>query len=159
MDENHVPDWVGDLGNGDKICHDNILRHRAGSRHAEKFTEGSWSGSIPETCWLSKSVRNRCQVYRAVGTKLLRYLPPDVAVVKTIHTRQSGDSGVRRRPSLRRPDRRCVPQPGMDALGVVVGDIVAEQAPQICSLNTITWSRNSRRALPIAPARQVRFDF
>ncbi len=64
-------------------------------------------------------------------TQLLRRVPPNVAVVKTTHTGQSDDMGVRRRPILRRPTRRRVPQLRVDALSVVVDDVVAEQAPQM----------------------------
>ncbi len=80
---------------------------------------------------LSKFVQRRCLAFRVAGGQLLRRLAPDVAVVKTTHTRQAGDSGVRRRPSLSRPTCRCILQLRVNALGVVVGDIVVEQAPQM----------------------------
>ncbi len=39
-------------------------------------------------------------------------------MVKTAHTRQSDDSGVRQWPILRRPAHRRIPQLGVDALGI-----------------------------------------
>jgi hypothetical protein len=48
--------------------------------------------------------------------------------VKNTHTLETNDFGVRRRPSLVGPTRRRIPQLGVDALGVVVGDIVLEDS-------------------------------
>ena len=43
------------------------------------------------------------RAFRVLGVLPLRRLPPDVAVVKTTHTGQSNDVGVRRRSILRQP--------------------------------------------------------
>ncbi len=64
-------------------------------------------------------------VWPFAGAQSLRRLPPEVAVVKTPHTRQADDLGVRRRPSLRGSARRRIPQVRVAALGVVVDDSLA----------------------------------
>jgi hypothetical protein len=66
-----------------------------------------------------------------LGSRSLRRLPPDIAVVKAADTREPYNSGLRRRPSLHRSARRRISQLGVDALGVVVGDIVVQQAVQM----------------------------
>jgi hypothetical protein len=58
-----------------------------------------------------------------LGSRSLRRLPPDIAVVKAADTREPYNSGLRR--------RRRISQLGVDALGVVVGDIVVQQAVQM----------------------------
>ena len=52
-------------------------------------------------------------------------------MVKTAHTRQAYDLGVRRRPMLRRPTRWGISELGVDPIGVVVGNVFAEQLPQM----------------------------
>jgi hypothetical protein len=81
---------------------------------------GSWLGGVASfgvpphissptiSCALSESIHRHSSVFRAAGGQPLRRLPPGLAVVKTTHTGQGDDLGVRPWLDLRRPARRRV---------------------------------------------------
>ena len=52
-------------------------------------------------------------------------------MVQAAHAGQAHDLRVGQGSNLGWPTFRCVPKASVDALGVVIGDIVAEQAPEM----------------------------
>ena len=90
--------------------------------------EGSENQIPNEACVFSILVRRQILLLLAVEAAWSGCLSPGVAMVKAAHTGQADDLGVWRRSVLDPSAGRRVPEARMDALLIVVGDVVAEQA-------------------------------
>ncbi len=65
-----------------------------------------------------------------VDDRLGRFLP-DVSVMKAADPRQPGKFRIERRPSLDGPTVGCIRKTRVGAIGVVVGDVVAEEPAKV----------------------------
>ena len=95
------------------------------------YISPTYSSPTISPCAFSIFVLRSFHSLHATEIRLSRCILPDIAMVQATHARHPDDFRIRLRLSLNRATVRRILNHSVNALGVVVADIVAKQPPQV----------------------------